>query len=61
MEISMTEERKPTLTVVTGDKFDPNALRIGQDFMAKAGVTRLLTEVPFTAAAQAMVDSLSSE
>jgi hypothetical protein len=46
MEISMTEERKPTLTVVTGDKFDPNALRIGQDFMAKAGVTRLLTEVP---------------
>lgn len=42
----MSEERKPTLNVITANKFDPNALRIGQDFVSQAGVTRLLTTVP---------------
>jgi hypothetical protein len=42
----MSEERKPSLTVIAGDKFDPNALRVGQDFVVKAGITRLLTTVP---------------
>jgi len=45
-EAKEARDRKPTLTVVTSNEFDPDALRINQDFVKKAGVTKLITTVP---------------
>jgi hypothetical protein len=43
----MSEEiKKPTFALVPNDPFDPASLRIGQDFVTKFGVTKLLTTVP---------------